>query len=118
MGEYEWLRSAGEVSRRLSLLFLFSFRSLLKRFNTPLLHVLASVWLLSISSFAPEVLSYSVLTHEAIIDSVWDDSLRQLLQQRFPDATPEELDKAHAYAYGGCIAQDMGYYPLSARFFT
>jgi hypothetical protein len=33
-------------------------------------------------------------------------------------ATPEELEKAHAYVYGGCIIQDMGYYPFSNRQFS
>src|SRR5512147_1100257 len=61
---------------------------------------------------------YTVLTHEAIIDSVWDASLQKLLLKRFPNATPEELEQAHAYAYGGCIIQDLGYYPLSNPFFS
>ncbi len=61
---------------------------------------------------------YTVLTHEAIIDSVWDASLQKILMKRFPNATPEELDMAHGYAYGGCIIQDMGYYPFSSRFFS
>ena len=61
---------------------------------------------------------YTVLTHEAIIDSVWDTSLVKLLLKRFPNATPEELNQAHAQAYGGCILQDMGYYPFSSRFFS
>src|SRR5579872_1528739 len=61
---------------------------------------------------------YTVLTHEAIIDSVWDSSLQKLLLKRFPGATPEELELAHAYAYGGCIIQDMGYYPFSSRLFS
>jgi hypothetical protein len=61
---------------------------------------------------------YSILTHEAVIDSVWDASLQKLLLKRFPAATPEELEEAHAYAYGGCIIQDMGYYPFSSRFFS
>ena len=61
---------------------------------------------------------YTVLTHEAIVDSVWDTSMRKLLLKRFPGATPEELEQAHAYAYGGCIIQDMGYYPFSSRFFS
>jgi hypothetical protein len=67
---------------------------------------------------APLSSGYTVLTHEAIIDSVWDASLKKLLLKRFPSATPEELEKAHAYAYGGCIVQDMGYYPFSSRFFS
>src|SRR5678810_150297 len=61
---------------------------------------------------------YSVLTHEAIIDSVWDSSIQKILLQRFPAATPEELEKARAYTYGGCILQDMGYYPFGSHLFT
>jgi len=61
---------------------------------------------------------YSVLTHEAIVDSVWDASITKMLLERFPMATPEDLEKAHAYAYGGCIIQDMGYYPFSSHFFS
>jgi len=66
----------------------------------------------------PTASSYSVLTHEAIIDSVWDGSIKVLLLQRFPNATAEELTAAHAYAYGGSIIQDMGYYPFSSKFFS
>jgi hypothetical protein len=66
----------------------------------------------------PVSYGYTVLTHEAIIDSVWDASLQKLLLKRFPGSTPEELEQAHAYAYGGCIIQDLGYYPFSSRFFS
>jgi hypothetical protein len=62
--------------------------------------------------------SYSVLTHEAIIDSTWDSAIRPLLLERFPAATPDELTQAHAYAYGGCIIQDLGYYPFGSKFFS
>lgn len=41
-----------------------------------------------------------------------------MLFKRFPNATPEELLKAHAYAYGGAIIQDMGYYPFGNAFFS
>src|SRR4051812_47427494 len=61
---------------------------------------------------------YSVLAHEAIIDSVWSNSIERLLVHRFPLATPEDVEKAHAYAYGGCILQDMGYYPFGSHLFT
>lgn len=63
-------------------------------------------------------LGYSVLTHEAIIDAVWDDSIRPLLLRRFPRATADQLREGHAYAYGGAIIQDMGYYPFGRKFFT
>lgn len=59
--------------------------------------------------------AYSVLTHEAIIDSAWVDSIRPALLQRFPDTTREQLKEAHAYAYGGAIIQDMGYYPHGSK---
>ncbi|MCX6620650.1 MAG: zinc dependent phospholipase C family protein [Acidobacteria bacterium] len=62
--------------------------------------------------------AYSVLTHEAIIDSTWDSAIRPLLLKRFPAATAEELTHAHAYAYGGCIIQDLGYYPFGSAFFS
>lgn len=61
---------------------------------------------------------YTVLTHQAIIDAVWEDTFKPALLKRFPAATPGELVKAHAYAYGGCIIQDMGYQPFSSRFFS
>jgi hypothetical protein len=62
--------------------------------------------------------AYSVLAHEAIVDAVWDAGLKDLLLQRFPNATPANLREAHAYAYGGCIIQDMGYYPFGDHFFS
>jgi hypothetical protein len=61
---------------------------------------------------------YSVLTHEAIVDSLWDASIQKMLLVRFPMTTPEELEEAHAYVYGGCILQDMGYYPFSSKLFS
>jgi hypothetical protein len=65
---------------------------------------------------APPCGAYSVLTHETIIDVVWDTSIRPVLLKRFPHATPDELLKAHAYAYGGAIVQDIGYYPYGKKF--
>jgi hypothetical protein len=62
--------------------------------------------------------AYSVLSHEAIIDSAWKDSIRSLLIARFPNATKDELREAHAYAYGGAIIQDMGYYPHGSHLFS
>ena len=62
--------------------------------------------------------AYSILAHEAIIDAAWKVGLRDLLLQRFPDATKEQLKDAHAYAYGGAIIQDLGYYPHGSHFFS
>ncbi len=65
---------------------------------------------------APAVFAYSVLTHEAIIDAAWSSDIVPTLLARFPQATPEQLRQAHAYAYGGAIIQDVGYYPYGSRF--
>jgi hypothetical protein len=66
----------------------------------------------------PDCAGYSVLTHEAIIDATWKDGIVPVLLKRFPTATPEELLQAHAYAYGGAIIQDLGYYPFGNKFFS
>ena len=58
--------------------------------------------------YVPNCAGYSILTHEAIIDAAWNDSIEPLLLKRFPNATSEDLRKAHAYAYGGAIIQDLG----------
>jgi hypothetical protein len=67
---------------------------------------------------APLLQGYSVLTHETIVDSAWDSSIQPMLVKRFPAATAAELLQAHAYAYGGCIVQDMGYYPFGNHLFS
>jgi zinc dependent phospholipase C len=69
-------------------------------------------------SLAQTSFSYSVLTHEAIIDAAWKDYIKPLLLRRFPNSTPEELLQAHAYVYGGAIIQDLGYYPFGSRLFS
>jgi hypothetical protein len=67
---------------------------------------------------APRAGAYSVLAHEAIIDAAWGNSIRPLLLLRYPNATRDELNHAHAYAYGGAIIQDLGYYPHGSHFFS
>ena len=61
---------------------------------------------------------YSVLTHEQIVDLLWDEQMQPLLLQKYPGASPDDLRVAHAYAYGGCLIQDMGYYPFGNKFFS
>ena len=62
------------------------------------------------------VAAYSALAHEAIIDAAWDGSIEPALRARF-HPTPDELKRARAFAYGGSLIQDIGYYPFSSRFF-
>ncbi len=59
-----------------------------------------------------EARAYSLLTHEQMIDLTWKDSIVPLLLSRYPNLTAAELEHARAYAYGGCVIQDIGYYPF------
>ncbi len=61
---------------------------------------------------------YSILTHEEIVDLLWADQIKPLLMQKYPNATEDELRKAHAFVYGGCLIQDMGYYPFGNTLFS
>jgi hypothetical protein len=62
--------------------------------------------------------AYSVLTHEATIDAAWDTSIKPLLRAKYPKTTEAALEEARAYAYGGCVIHDLGYYPFGAKFFS
>jgi hypothetical protein len=62
--------------------------------------------------------AYSVLTHEQLIDLTWNTSIVPLLKSRYPNLTPAELEHARAYAYGGCVIQDIGYYPFGDKNFS
>lgn len=62
--------------------------------------------------------AYSVLTHEEIVDMLWKDQIVPLLQHRYPGITDDQLKGAHAYAYGGAVIQDLGYYPFGSHEFS
>ena len=90
--------------------------------------LLSNSWLLAVrlglamvvtfSCLPQNCAAYSVLTHEEIVDLAWQDSLLPLLKKRFPSATDDDLKKAHAFAYGGSVMQDMGYYPFGNKYFS
>ena len=86
----------------------------LQRRARPPFIVAGLLWLV----FCQGAQGYSVLTHEAIVDSTWDTGIKPLLLKRFPASTEDNLLAAHAYAYGGCIIQDLGYYPFGSHFFS
>jgi len=74
---------------------------------------------LLVAAFEPgPATAYSLLTHEQIIDLTWQDSIVPLLKSQYPNLTEADLERARAYAYGGCVIQDMGYYPGGDRFFS
>jgi Zinc dependent phospholipase C len=86
-----------------------SWRLLALRAGTILLIVLMSC---SRSS------AYSVLTHEEIVDLLWTDQIQPLLLKRFPGLSKDQITVAHAYAYGGAVIQDLGYYPFGGKEFS
>ena len=73
---------------------------------------------LSVLALVQVCSGFSLLTHEQIVDILWEDQLQPMLLARFPNATAEDLRKAHAHAYGGSLIHDMGYYPPGNKFFT
>ena len=80
---------------------------------------LASVSVLALLLVNPEKMeAYSVTSHQAIIDVVWEPNIKPAIRKRFPNATAEEIDRGQAYAYGGAIIQDLGYYPYGSPFFS
>lgn len=62
--------------------------------------------------------AYSVLTHEQIVDLLWTDQLSPLILKRYPGLSEEQMKEAHAYAYGGAVIQDLGYYPFGSVEFS
>ena len=69
-------------------------------------------------SITPSAFSYSVLSHEALVDAMWDVQLRPYLLKNYPNATAADLKRAHGFAYGGAILQDLGYYPHGSPEFS
>ena len=62
--------------------------------------------------------AYSVLTHEEIVDLLWTDKIQPLLRARYPGLSEDQIREAHAYAYGGAVIQDLGYYPFGSKEFS
>jgi hypothetical protein len=67
---------------------------------------------------SPLANAYSVLSHEEVVDMAWKGQIVPLLRQRYPAITADELRQAHAYAYGGSVIQDIGYYPFGTHYFS
>ena len=87
-----------------------------KRRRLPLARATALFLVLLVSSGS--TFAYSVLTHEEIVDLLWLSEIRPLLVERFPGITDDQIKEAHAYAYGGSVIQDLGYYPFGSKDFS
>ena len=78
-----------------------------------------AIMILSIVGSVPQLASgYATFTHEELIDLAWNDSIRPVLLEKYPGTTDAALREAHAYAYGGCLIQDLGYYPFGKELFS
>jgi hypothetical protein len=93
----------------------FSRKVKLRRFASRIL--LALVLLLAVL-FGRRANAYALLTHEELIDLNWQNSIVPILLSSYPNLTPAQLEEARAYAYGGCVIQDMGYYPFGDKTFS
>lgn len=80
--------------------------------------VLCAAMLMAMLLCAADARAYSVLTHEELIDLTWNSEIVPLLKHKYPKVTAEELKDAHAYAYGGAVVQDLGYYPFGSAIFS
>jgi hypothetical protein len=84
----------------------------------PLLSVRAATLLLVVVVCSGGLSAYSVLTHEEIVDLVWTDEIQPLLLKQYPGLSEDQIREAHAYAYGGAVIQDLGYYPFGSPEFS
>src|SRR5271157_5510896 len=83
-----------------------------------LLSLRAAGFLLVVVMGSGASFAYSVLTHEEIVDLLWTDEIRPLLLKRYPGLSEDQIREAHAYAYGGAVIQDLGYYPFGGTEFS
>ena len=74
--------------------------------------------ILIVLSSGQGALAYSVLTHEEIVDLVWEEQIKPLILHRYPELSEDQITEAHAYAYGGAVIQDLGYYPFGSVEFS
>ncbi len=96
--------------------------------SSPSLRATAALWrllakrivtlLLIVAMCGGASFAYSVLTHEEVVDLLWTDEIRPLLLKRYPGLTDDQIKEAHAYAYGGAVIQDLGYYPFGNKQFS
>ena len=84
----------------------------------PLLSARAAALVLVVLVCSGALSAYSVLTHEEIVDLLWTDKIQPLLLARYPGLSADQIREAHAYAYGGAVIQDLGYYPFGNKEFS
>jgi hypothetical protein len=94
------------------------FSKLIRRVGGGVTGQFARIFLAVLLAVHQPLPAYSVQSHEELIDLNWKPAILPFLRARFPHATEAELERAHAFAFGGCAIQDLGYYPFSNEFFS
>src|SRR5882724_3983482 len=51
--------------------------------------------------------AFSVLAHQEVVDATWKSTLVPALRARFPGVGADQLEHAHAFAYGGSHIADL-----------
>jgi hypothetical protein len=92
--------------------------SRIRRGGLRLLSARAAALVLVVLVCSGALSAYSVLTHEEIVDLLWTDKIQPLLLARHPGLSEDQIREAHAYAYGGAVIQDLGYYPFGNKEFS
>ncbi len=82
------------------------------------LRILSGVVLAAGLFSTPSAGAYSVLSHEEVVDMAWNVQIVPMLKARFPGISDDDIRQAHAYAYGGSVIQDIGYYPFGSHYFS
>jgi hypothetical protein len=80
--------------------------------------IAAALVLCTMLGRVPNAAAYSVFAHQDLVDALWDTDIVPLLRSRFAGSTKEQITTARAYAYGGALIQDLGYYPFGSHLFT
>jgi hypothetical protein len=86
------------------------------RSRLPTFRVLIAILIIILSGQG--AFAYSVLTHEEIVDLEWEDQIKPLILHRYPGLSEDQITETHAYAYGGAVIQDLGYYPFGSAEFS
>ncbi len=74
--------------------------------------------ILFLTCYCTPSIAFALLSHQAVIDETWKESILPLLKLKYPDANEKELNDAYAYLYGGALMPDIGYSPMGSILFT
>ncbi|MDX5346765.1 MAG: zinc dependent phospholipase C family protein [Hymenobacteraceae bacterium] len=72
----------------------------------------------ALTVYPKQVYSYGPLAHQTLLDAAWPGTIEPFLLNRYPEANQQQLLEAHAYAYGGSVIHDLGYFPYGGELYS